>query len=1122
MTMARMRHMSCLLSVVLLLVASAAGASPIKGLHESWRWVRFGTESGLLSERIFGVYESGDGTMWAHTGRGMAWFDGTQWHPQEVPGLAEAAVLGVRIAPDTVGLLVAYAGLLHSVRQDGVERIVARTAAGDTIGSAGAWRDHDGSIISLGSHRLNILRDGQVLPQPASPSVRYAVFPVADVNHLLPSGRKLWMKSDASLYCYEGNGAWTRVYESPYGFLRVHQIATTDSGEGIAILEPVAGDVRVFRLEGQSGITPLAGEVGDLIQSVAAGPSGAALFLYSSGRLRVFEEGRWRWLPPLPAPVLQARSLWFRSNGDLWVAGDDGLFVCRLTVRRWDVWEEPEESLSNWVNAIIRARDGAFWVGTRDGVQRRDASGRVRWFRSIGGVPLGRVTAVAEAADGAIWIGSGASFSGAFRWDGGTWRHFGEEDGLVAPRVHRIMMDRKGRLWFLCLNQTGVLKQDLSDEPGAFVLDDGRFVRWAKADGLLDGRVYSVVEDRHGGYWFGSFTGISRYRDGMWKYWTHTDGLYSPRVFTLTVTPDDRVYFGHQYSHIGYIDERDSVHYVTREAGLLGVEIWEIVADHRGWLWIGSKSGLVCRSNDDWFRFDTRTGLRNDRLWPVLPLENDVYLGTEGNGVAILHLDGLETSPPRVVFDPPLIEGDDATLEWRTYARGGDVPPDLIETRHRLSDGSWSPWSLDHGAKYRSLDPGAYVLEVQAKGALLQSAMTVTRLPFEIPPPLYLRPVFAIPVGMLTVLVLGLTMLVYIRNQAHNKVTRENEARFRAQYKGNPIPTFTFRKTPEGFALSDYNDAALTITLGNARNWIGLLYDEILPQSPQGKVFLEQCYRSRTTVRTDFRYQYTSIPRAADLTVTFAFVPPDLVLVHTEDVTERKRYERQLQESGEQLRALAARVQTVREEERTMLSREIHDELGQLMTGLKMDLAWIRRRVLDLGRGLPDAVAERMAQMNGLLEDAIRTVRKIAGQLRPTILDDLGLVPAMEWQAREFGTRTGIQLDLAVQADDIRLTGDTATEFFRIYQELLTNVARHARATLVEVHLGYDGDSLVLEVRDNGCGIDQQDVERPSSLGILGMKERARRIGATFSIHRSASGGTIARVDIPLQQHEAT
>ncbi len=1104
----------CCLVVMLLLFGSSAPAQ-LSRLNDSWRWVRFGTESGLPSAVIHAIYESGDHVAWVHTGRGLAWYDGHAWREAHIEGLPEVSAGLIRISPDTAGLLVAFHGTVYSVRYDGVRKIPIKRS-GEDLGVAGCWRDRDGSIILLGSSALYRLRDGEVqeIDDPQLPAI------IKRRNEssisLYPTHGGLWLRSGGSLSRYDSAG-WKQVFRSSEGYLRVHQIVEAKQGNAVAVLEPESGSIRIMEHVPGGTLSELEGESGDLIESMSVSASGTVLLLYSSGELRQKEGKTWTWLPPFPSPVRDARVVEFMSNGDLWVGGNDGLYLCRLNLLRWEVWDEPGPSLSNWVNEILRGRDGTIWIGTRDGLQRRSPDGTITWIRSIDGMPLGRVTAVGEDLHGAIWIGSGADFDGAFRYDGKTWKHIGEADGLRAPRVHRITRDRHGRLWFLCINKSGVLQNDFSDEPGAFMLGANGFEHWGMERGLLDGRVYSFVEDSRGGYWFGTYTGLSRYRDGQWTYWSaHTRGLHSERVFTLAIDSSDIVHFAHQFADLGYIDSRDSVHYVTRDAGLIGMEVWEVRFDSRGWLWAATKSGLACWNGSDWYHFGTYSGLRNDRLWPVLPLDTTVLVGTEGRGVAVLHLNGLNRFAPRVVIDEPLVENYDVTLTWKVLAAWGDTPSDQIETRYRLSGGTWSSWSIDHGIIFRDLRPGDYRLDIEAKSSPAVATAPYTPVWFDVPPPLYLRPVFFVPATVTAIVLISLSVLMWIRNRTYNRITRENEARFRAQYKGNPVPTFTFRRSEGGYRLTDYNDAALTMTLGHAAKWVGLLYEEILPHAPEGRVLMDQCYRSRSTIRTEYRYEYQSVARVADLMVSFAFVPPDLVLVHTEDVTERQRSERQLRESGEQLRALAVRLQSVREEERTRLSREIHDELGQIMTGLKMDLAWIRRRVLDLGHGLPEAVAQRMMQMNALLEDAIHTVRKIAGQLRPAILDDLGIVPAMEWQARDFSERTGIPCSLDLGTEDLPLAREAATELFRIYQEMLTNVARHAQATQVEVRLRQANGSLELVVCDNGRGISVSDAERRTSLGILGMEERAKRIGGTLSIGPGTAGGTVAGVVVPV------
>jgi signal transduction histidine kinase len=230
------------------------------------------------------------------------------------------------------------------------------------------------------------------------------------------------------------------------------------------------------------------------------------------------------------------------------------------------------------------------------------------------------------------------------------------------------------------------------------------------------------------------------------------------------------------------------------------------------------------------------------------------------------------------------------------------------------------------------------------------------------------------------------------------------------------------------------------------------------------------------------------------------------------DVTERKRSEEQLRATSEQLRALAARLQSAREDERTYVAREIHDELGQACTALKMDLVLLVQQLPKNKRRLH----ERAQSMVKLIDDMIHTLRRLASELRPGTLDDLGLLAAIEWQAQEFESRSGIKCHLALPQADIALDSDRSTAIFRIFQETLTNVARHANATRVNVRLVGDAVRLTLEVTDNGKGIDETRASAHHSLGLLGMRERALLLGGEFNVAGVPGQGTTVTVRVPL------
>jgi PAS domain S-box-containing protein len=237
------------------------------------------------------------------------------------------------------------------------------------------------------------------------------------------------------------------------------------------------------------------------------------------------------------------------------------------------------------------------------------------------------------------------------------------------------------------------------------------------------------------------------------------------------------------------------------------------------------------------------------------------------------------------------------------------------------------------------------------------------------------------------------------------------------------------------------------------------------------------------------------------------------VLVINSDITERKLGEEALVLQREQLRALAERLQWVREEDRKRVARDLHDQIGQILTAIKMDMTWMTRH-------LPEAevaVLSRIKESIQLINDGVKAVRAICSGLRPGVLDDLGLAAAIEWQANEFASRNGVLCQVSVPPVDLHLDGDRATATFRIFQECLTNVIRHAQAKSVRVDLCQEEESILLVVQDDGIGFSESGFSNAfGSLGLLGMKERAQFCGGDMQISSSPGNGTTVTVRVPL------
>ncbi len=320
-----------------------------------------------------------------------------------------------------------------------------------------------------------------------------------------------------------------------------------------------------------------------------------------------------------------------------------------------------------------------------------------------------------------------------------------------------------------------------------------------------------------------------------------------------------------------------------------------------------------------------------------------------------------------------------------------------------------------------------------------------------------------------------------------------------------------------------FNEAAER-AFGCARNEaIGALLERFIPARLRAAhhAHIEQFARTGLTTRRmgdqsplwALRSDGSEFPIEASISKTASGARHYFTVI-LRDVTRRKAFEDALRRQQDELRELSARVLEAREEEKTLIARELHDELGQLLTALKMDVAWLRDH-------LPNAAPEtssKVEQMNAVLDQTVSSVRRISADLRPMMLDDLGLADAASWLVEDFSRRSGIacSLELPQEAGLETLERGIATALYRGLQESLTNIGRHAQAKRARIVLRLDGGAVLLEVEDDGRGIDAEDIAKPRSLGLKGMRERALYLGGSLEVAREPSGGTRLRLRLPL------
>ncbi|MGO9621083.1 MAG: PAS domain-containing protein [Desulfobaccales bacterium] len=352
------------------------------------------------------------------------------------------------------------------------------------------------------------------------------------------------------------------------------------------------------------------------------------------------------------------------------------------------------------------------------------------------------------------------------------------------------------------------------------------------------------------------------------------------------------------------------------------------------------------------------------------------------------------------------------------------------------------------------------------------------------------------------------------------------EAKYRTLVEQIPMVTYT---APLDKALGAlYISPQIESILGySPKEWLADpgLWVKLLHPEDRDRVLAESQRDLLGSTGAVFRSEYRILTRNSDVlwlrdeatAVRNGLEEPEFLQGIMFEVTDQKRFEEQLKSSHERMRELAAHIEGVREEERTRIAREIHDELGQALTGIKIDLAWMNKKLQIHDRDIQtDLLLKRITAMNDTIDTTVQVVRKISAELRPGILDGFGLPAAIEWQAAEFQDRTGIQCQLSAIPEDLDLEERPSSAIFRIFQELLTNIVRHANASRVSISLRKRRGTLILEVQDNGRGISENEKFKANAFGLLGVRERVALLGGKSSVKGVQGQGTTVTIRIPL------
>jgi PAS domain S-box-containing protein len=1108
--MGRIRWFQSLTATGLVLVLAGSSAAALQE-GDTWRWRRFGLREGLPSEQINHVLLGDDETSWAFTPAGVAWFDDFRW--RAVPNPNDAALEQVHGLVSFAGGVVFVSGraLWHVDR----ERIAPLPISHpDGPWDVNSVANRDGVLIVSLDHREDpgrqvlVERTGDVstlVEAPCNPGY----------SDLRGSAHgTAYVQCDDAVYRWS-EGRWRPFF--PIAGSDAHRLVEPADGSGLAAFRFPAAARGLWAWPPGGQPEHLEEGRGDWVRAIAVRGNEEWVVAYDSGRLREHKGGEWSNVREVPGRVGHVRSLCHLENGDLWMGTERGLFL-RRAVSLWTQAYPSEEH----VNVVMRRANGDLWVGASDGLWVREGEGEFAHIDSILGQPIASITALAEDHEGNVWVGSGENFEGALCYHDGEWRRFGKPDGLDAGMIHAIRLDASGGVWFLGLHPNPFA---WIEGPGAARYDGKAFVLWDVPAGLPNGRVYDFAEGPDGAYWFGTYGGLARFHEGDWSYWSEREGLRTNKIFALTVDPGGRVWFGHQRGGLGVLDGDDVRYYSVRD-GLGGDDVWGVATDERGWVWITTHNGLSLFRDGALTSLGAETGLPNPRLWGVLPTEERVYVGTLGDGLAVLELGLIDRRPPEVDFLGTVVEGRNTVARWAPRAPGVAVPSSEIATRFRLDQGPWSEWDLSAEAALTELEPGRHRLEVQARGLLGDLSGPIALPAFETPLPYYRRAAFVLPIAVLSASVLVLAGVLYARRRRYSALRRERERLADLVENAHDL---IYLHDPDG-GLTSLNPAACEVFGLSREEFHGANLEELIAEDdrPRWRALMAEL-RAGKRLRT---YELEVVSRTGthvSLEVSSRALAGDGASMSVQnvarDVTRRRELESQLLQSQKM------------------------EAVGQLAGGIAHDfnnmLLVINGYSDLLLQSLPedDARRQRVEQIYRAGERAATLTRQLLAYsrkqvLRPEKLDLGGLVTDMG-ELLERVLSEDIELTIAieegatvVEADPVQLQQVVLNLVVNARDEMPQGGTLRIATARVQPAPGLDanGSELVeLSVTDTGGGMDEQTRERlfepffttkeqgrGTGLGLSTVYGIVEQSGGRIEVESERDRGTTFRIRLPL------
>ncbi len=780
-----LKRFSIFLLFISILFYKNASSISIETLEQQWKWANFDEKNGLIRTAFNSVYQAKNGDIWTVSDKGIFYYDHFKWNLVKAYNATDRFSNPGIIDEDSKGnLYTCFYDTLFIVSKQNIRKIHFSINK-ENILIEQAFFKSDSLYVKYRIKSENFFRLGLIVKGRLSNIWSGEKYPETPYTNLF--------KTKAGNIYFSANEKIFKIQNNQVSYLcsvssekcKISQISENKKGDGFVAFASVPSDFKInrFNFNLSNSTKEVLLQSTNFPRSLDIFNDGNILILNRQGNTSILDKNNQFHEWAKPSNVGSRNFVFIDKNESIWMGSFGKIHWFQTKSKYWSYRKFRFKGNNNDCKSLFMDKDSNIWTSLLSGLVKIDKYGNETYIESANGHTIREITTINQDENGKIWIGSGALKNMTFSYDGKTWTQHNSTNGFTNQSVHKIEKGIDGKLYFLVFINKGF--QNEGGE-GIYTYDKGKFLKPNWAYKLKQKRFYSFLQQKDSSIWLVGLSYIVKIKQNNIYEFQVKNGLPNGNIYDLTEDKSGKIWFFAVPKGLHYIENNKVNNIDNLQDQDSKRSVAEILIDNKDIIWYTGSEGLFAYSNYSHYQIDQKVGLQSQTAWPIIQINNKLYVGTNGEGINTLDLSILDIPAPEVVLSPIQVEGKEAGFVWKAFTYDQSYP-DEYSLSYSLNGGPWSAWSTEQQVIVQGLKFGENKLKYRVKGIFPNHHMKLYESAIRVPYPYYAQINFILPILLLVIALLFLSIKYLINNKKNISGLIIKEKRMESYIRSMPF-----------------------------------------------------------------------------------------------------------------------------------------------------------------------------------------------------------------------------------------------------------------------------------------------------------------------------------------------